>query len=198
MMTTMKRRSLTIFAVATMVLCTVRGAAAQQPAPPAITNVTPGEWSVTPFIGVGFSGDLDSATGALGAAAAYSWNSKISLEGEFNLLPSSENGGLVEVDSTTWTLTGNLLYRFAPRPLRPYAAVGIGFGHATVDASSTASVAGVSASSSEFVLNFGGGVERSIRDNMRFRGDLRYFFGGDLVPDYWRLSAGLTFAIGSR
>jgi opacity protein-like surface antigen len=198
MMTTMKRRSLTISATAILVLCIVSGAAAQQPAPPTNTNVTPGEWSITPFLGVGFSGDLDSATGALGAAAGYNWNSRISLEGEFNLLPSSENGGLVEVDSTAWTVTGNLLYRFAPRPLRPYAAVGIGFGHASVDTSLSGPIAGISDSSSEFVVNFGGGVERSIRDNMRLRGDLRYFFGGDLVPDYWRLSAGLTFAIGRR
>jgi len=48
------------------------------------------------------------------------------------------------------------------------------------------------------VVNFGGGVERRINDRIGFRGDLRYFFGGDLVPDYWRLGAGLTFAVHGR
>ena len=47
-------------------------------------------------------------------------------------------------------------------------------------------------------MNQGGGVERAIRENLRFRGDMRYFFGGDLVPDYWRLSAGLQFGLGRR
>jgi hypothetical protein len=37
-----------------------------------------------------------------------------------------------------------------------------------------------------------------MNDRMGFRGDLRYQFGGDLVPDYWRLSAGLTFGLRSR
>ena len=48
------------------------------------------------------------------------------------------------------------------------------------------------------MVNFGGGVEKPIRDNIHFRGDLRYFFGGDLVPDYWRFSVGLRFVIGKR
>jgi opacity protein-like surface antigen len=113
-------------------------------------------------------------------------------------LPSSENGGLVEVDSQAWSLTGNLLYHFAPRPFRPYGAIGIGFGHSSAETPSGTFVNGVSVSSNEFVVDFGGGIERSIRENILFRGDLRYFFGGDLVPDYWRLSAGLTFAVGNR
>lgn len=47
-------------------------------------------------------------------------------------------------------------------------------------------------------MNQGGGVERAIRENIRFRGDMRYFFGGNLVPEYWRLSAGLRFGLSRR
>jgi opacity protein-like surface antigen len=174
------------------------GAAAQQP--PASTTQAPlGSWSVTPFAGFGFSGDLDSPTGALGIAGGRDWNSNVSLEGEFNLLPSSENGGLVEVNSNAWSLTGNLLYHFAPRTFRPYAVIGMGFGHANVDADAAGQAPNTfDESSNEFVVNLGGGVERAIRANLRFRGDMRYFFGGDLVPDYWRLSAGLQFGLGRR
>src|ERR1044072_1601175 len=132
MMTTARRWStVTLMITASMFFLTV-GAAAQQPAAPATTQ--PGAWSITPFAGFGFSGDLDSATGALGVAGGREWSSNVSLEGEFNLLPSSENGGLVEVSSNAWSLTGNLLYHFAPRAFRPYAVIGMGFGHASVDA----------------------------------------------------------------
>jgi opacity protein-like surface antigen len=166
---------------------------------PAGSELTPGQWNVTPFAGFGFSGDLDSATGALGVAAGYNWSRIISLEGELNVLPSSENGGLVEVNSNAWSLTGNLLYHFAPRAFRPYGVIGVGFGHATVDVSpSTPGLSTLNSSSTEFVVNFGGGVERAIRENIHFRGDLRYFVGGDLVPDYWRVGAGLRFALGRR
>jgi hypothetical protein len=159
--------------------------------------ITPGHWSVTPFIGVGFSGDLDSGTGGFGVATGYNWDRRISLEGEFNMLPSSEADGAIEVDSKFWSLAGNLLYHFAERPFVPYAAVGIGFGHASVDFDDTA-LELFDESSTSFIVNFGGGVERSIREGMGFRGDLRYFTGGDLVPDHWRLSAGLSFDLGRR
>jgi hypothetical protein len=194
MMTMTKRWSTVVLAV--MVLGVADYATAQQQSQASATELTVGEWSVTPFAGFGFSGDLDSATGALGVAGGYNWSRAVSLEGEFTLLPSSENGGLVEVNSKEWSLTGNILYHFAPRPFRPYAVFGVGVGHAGVDlALSTPGLNILNTSSTEFVVNFGGGVERPIRDNIRFRADLRYFFGGDLVPDYWRVGAGLKFAI---
>jgi opacity protein-like surface antigen len=158
--------------------------------------IVPGEWTVTPFIGFGFSGDLDSATGALGVAGGYNYNSKVSIEGEFNLLPSPENNGVIEVSSTVWSLTGNLLYHFDKKNnFTPYAVVGVGFGHASVDVSGTILPVGFEASSTQFVANIGGGVERQFSDRLKFRGDLRYLFGGDTVPDYWRLSAGVTIVL---
>ena len=198
MMTTSPRWFTTAVILGTMLVCAPTRAVAQQSAVAAATQITPGEWSVTPFAGFGFSGDLDGATGALGAAGGYGWSPKVSLEGEFNLLPSSETGGLVEVNSKAWSVTGNLLYHFAPRPFRPYGVVGLGFGHSTVDlATSSPLLNRVDASSTEFIVNLGGGAERGIRPNILFRADLRYFFGSDLVPDYWRFSAGLRF-VGNR
>ena len=198
-MTTARRWWPVMLMITALTLLVTTHAAAQQPPVPSTTPAALGSWSITPFAGFGFSGDLDSPTGALGVAGGRDWNSNVSLEGEFNLLPSSENGGLVEVDSTAWSLTGNLLYHFAPRKFRPYAVIGMGFGHATVDADEAGQVANTfDETSNEFLVNLGGGVERAIRENIRFRGDMRYFFGGDLVPDYWRLSAGLQFGLGRR
>jgi opacity protein-like surface antigen len=175
-------------------LFNVRYAAAQAPA---AGPATESSWTVTPFIGFGFSGDLDSATGAFGIAGGYRWSPRMTIEGELNILPSSETGGLIEVDSRVWSLTGNLVYHFVDRrPFVPYGVFGIGFGQGDVDVSPP--VPGLEDSSTEFVVNFGGGVERAIRDRMRFRGDLRYFFGGDLVPDYWRVAFGVSFDLGRR
>jgi hypothetical protein len=161
------------------------------------TVMSPGHWTVTPFVGIGFSGDLDSATGALGAAAGYVWSDRLTVEGEFNVLPSSEANGVVEVSTHVWSLTGNALYHFSGRKFVPYGVVGIGFGHGSTDLDGLG-LTGVDTSSTEFVLNFGGGVERRLTDRLGFRGDLRYFFGGDLVPDYWRLGAGITIDLGGR
>jgi hypothetical protein len=175
-------------------------AAAQTTTPQTTTLVPPAHWSVTPFAGFGFSGDLDSPTGALGAAAGYVWSERVSFEGEFNFLPSSEIGGLVEVDTKVWSLTGNLLYHFAGRRVVPYGVFGLGFGHGWVDLDSTtvSSTVPADTSSTSFIVNFGGGVEHRIANRAAVRGDLRYFFGGDLVPDYWRLSAGINFDLGRR
>jgi opacity protein-like surface antigen len=169
-------------------------AAGQQPTA-TTAPAAEGPWTVTPFIGFGFSGDLDSATGAFGVAGGYQWSPRVTIEGELNFLPSSETSGLIEVDSHVWSLTGNLVYHFANRPFIPYGVFGIGFGQGTVDVSPPLQRPD---SSSKFVVNFGGGVERAIRERVRFRGDMRYFFGGDLVPDYWRVAFGLSFDLGRR
>ena len=137
MKTTARRWSAIGMILTTMMLGAATRAAAQQTTTPQTTEITPGEWSVTPFIGFGFSGDLDSATGAVGIAGGYGWSPTVTFEGEFNLLPASENNGLVEVNSKAWSLGANLLYHFAPRPFRPYGVIGLGVGHATVDARSS-------------------------------------------------------------
>jgi hypothetical protein len=164
------------------------------------TSLTPvGSWTVTPYIGVGFSGDLDSATTAVGVAGGYTWRPRISFEGDFNFLPSSEESGVVELNSREWSLTGNVLYHFPGRRWVPYGAFGLGIGHGSVDVNSTDPLPiNFDTNSTEFVVNFGGGVERQIRDRLALRGDLRYFFGGDFVPDFWRLSVGITFQLPKR
>jgi len=183
----------------------LQGSALAQTAPtppPGATTTgvfTPGNWTLTPFAGVGFGGDLDGATGTVGAAAGYVLNERVSLEGELSVLPSRRASGLVPVDTSSWTLTANALYHFAGRVWLPYGVVGLGLGHGKADVSSTG-LAGqiLDSSSTNFVVNLGGGVERRINDRLGFRGDLRYQFGGDFVPSYWRLGAGVTFGLRNR
>lgn len=169
------------------------GTASAQSAGQTTTTIPTGYWTLTPFVGIGFSGDLDSGTGDIGVAGGYVWNPRLSFEGELNILPSSENNGLVEVSSSTWSVTANALYHFAGRTWVPYGVAGFGFGHASVDVNTNDPLLNsLDTSSNEFVANIGGGVERAFNNNTAFRGDFRYMFGGDLVPDYWRLSAGVT------
>jgi opacity protein-like surface antigen len=190
------QRLTTITATAFVAMLACATGASAQPAQTTTSLTAPGSWTVTPYIGVGFSGDLDSATTAIGVAGGYTWTPRISFEGDFNFLPSSEESGVVELDSKEWSLTGNVLYHFSGRRFVPYGAFGLGFGHGSVDVSSSDPLPiNLDTSSTEFVVNFGGGVERQIRERLAFRGDLRYFFGGDFVPDFWRLSAGVTFQL---
>lgn len=188
-------------AVAALILClglaqqaqaqSSSSAAGQQPT----TVFPPGEWILTPFVGIGLSGDLDNATGLVGGALGYIWNDRTALEGEVSYLPSSEASGLVEVDTQVLNLTANLLYHFSGRnSWVPYGAVGMGFGHSNADVKGVPDDA-FDDTSNAFVFNFGGGVERRMTPRLSFRGDLRYFFGSDLVPDYWRLSAGVGFRV---
>jgi len=173
------------------------------PAPGGTTTTvfSAGNWTVTPFVGVGFSGNLDGGTGVVGASGGYVLNDRVSLEGELSVLPSSAANGLIPVGTHSWTLTANALYHFSGRSWVPYGVFGLGFGHGGADVSSS-SIAGtntvLSASSTGFVANLGGGVERRINDRLGFRGDLRYQFAGDFVPNYWRLGAGVTFGIRAR
>lgn len=194
-----------ITAIVLTLLCASAPAFAQTRTPPAqagSTTVPPGHWTVTPFIGLGFSGDLDSGTGAFGAAGGYVWSDRLGFEGELNILPSSESSGVLEVGTNVWTLTGNVLYHFTADSFMPYGVVGIGFGHGSADISGATTTGTnttlLQTSSTNFVFDFGGGIEKRFTDRVAVRGDLRYFFGGDLVPDYWRLGGGLTFDLGRR
>jgi opacity protein-like surface antigen len=183
-------RTITALAVASTALT---GVATAQQAGQTTTTIPPEMWTATPFVGFAFSGDLDSATGAIGIAGGYVWSPRLSFEGELNFLPSSENSGLVEVNTSVVSFTANALYHFSGRRWVPYGVGGIGFGHAKADVSPNDPVlATFDDTSNSFVAAIGGGVEHALRNNTAVRGDFRYMFGGDLVPDYWRLTAGVV------
>jgi opacity protein-like surface antigen len=190
-------------AVAAFALATPSSAQAIRPA----TSPGPLEtahWSITPFLPVSFAGDLDGGTAGIGVDAGYNWNSRVSFEGEFLTLPSANEGVLVNVDASTWNMTGNVLYHFAQtteHQLIPFGVIGLGVGHGWTDlsASDPQLVAlGLSDSSTNFVMNFGGGVKHRLNDRASLRGDLRYYTGSDLVPDFLRASIGVGFDLGAR
>jgi hypothetical protein len=179
------------------------GGRAYAQGPPAATAgpLAPEQWSVTPWATLAFGGDLEDGGAGLGAALGYNWNSRLAIEADFSLLPSVEQGVLLNVDSTVWNLTGNLVYHFAEQNWVPYVAGGLGIGRGSTDLDAADPILAeldLDESSTEMVFDFGGGVKRRLNDRTQFRGDLRYFTGDDLVSDFMRLYVGLTFDVGGR
>lgn len=184
--------------LATAVLCAALlgapAAMAQTPTTPAGAPLEVDRWTVTPFLGAGFSGDLENSPLNLGAALAYNWNSRIALEGQFAFM-SAQQGQLFEFDTNVWTLDANVLYHFTEERWIPYVALGLGMMRATADIGDVPVVGDLDDSSTDLALNFGGGVKTQIADRVKLRGDLRYYNGGDLAPDFWRITGGLTFTL---
>jgi opacity protein-like surface antigen len=194
------RHGLSVSALA-LALITFNAGAAQAQQSNAAEPVPPGHWSVTPSIALGFGGEVDGAGFGFGVDAGYNWSSRVSFEGSFLILPSvgsNEFEGVVDVDSTVWNLAGNVLYHFSQRPFMPYVAAGLGVGHATADIDFAVPGFDLDESSSSLIVNFGAGVKRQLGARTNFRADLRYFTGGDVVPDFWRLGLGIGFDLGRR
>jgi opacity protein-like surface antigen len=156
-------------------------------------------WTVTPFIGAGFSGDLENSPLNVGAALGYNVTSRVTIEGQFAYM-GAEQGDLVQFDSDVYTLDANVLYhfteQFADRQWAPYLALGIGMVRATTDFETDPIVADLDDSTTNLALNFGGGIKTALSDRVRVRGDLRYYTGDDLAPSFWRATAGIGFVLG--
>jgi opacity protein-like surface antigen len=172
------------------------GAQEQQPvaptAPP-IEIVEPGAWTITPYLGTSFGGNLENSPLSLGFASAYNWTPRVAFEGELGYLRRAQQGVPIAFDTNVLTGNLNVLYHFAADNFAPYATVGLGFGHARAD---WAPLGLPDETSTELMLNYGGGVKMQVADRTNLRLGLRYFNGNDLVPDFWRPYVGLTFNLG--
>jgi len=179
-------------------------AAAPAFAPPAFAQTTGGQAGVqvaplppepegltlTPFIDIGFAGSLDNSPAGLGVALGYGLDERLTVEGEFAFTPDAAIGAVLDVDSTLWAISGNVLYHFTAENVTPYVTGGL-------------STLGVNADEDDLLgledetewnlgFNWGGGIKTATSDRFGFRGDLRYFTGDDLVPDHWRFYGGLV------
>ena len=163
--------------------------------PPTTMPLEVERWIVTPFIGAGFSGDLQNSPLNLGAAVGYNVTSRVTVEGQFGYM-GAEQGDVFRFDSNVWTLDANVLYHFAEQTWIPYLAIGLGLMRASADVEGLPVFGDVDDATTKLALNFGGGIKRQLTDRVRLRGDLRYYNGSDLAPDFWRATAGLSFALG--
>lgn len=155
------------------------------PLPPEPEGVT-----LTPFIGAGFGGDLESAPFTFGAAIGYGLTERWAIEGDLYFQPDATEGQLVEFDTALWGLSANVLYHFTADRFTPYVAGGVGFANADTDLEDGGLV--TDDTSSKFVWDWGGGVKAALTDRFGLRADLRYFTGDELVPDQWRIYGGVV------
>jgi opacity protein-like surface antigen len=92
-----------------------------------------------------------------------------------------------------WSLSANLVYHFLVKSFTPYVTGGLGAIGASVDAPGDEDI---NESDTRLAWNFGGGVKTVMSERVGVRGDLRFFNGSELVPDHWRVYAGLVFRLG--
>jgi opacity protein-like surface antigen len=148
-------------------------------------------FSLTPFIGLGFSGDLENAPASFGVALGWALSPRLSLEGDLSFAPGGEQGLITEFDTSLWSLSGNVLYHFLPpeREFTPYVAGGLGILSGDADVEDVTDVVDDD-TSTVFAWNFGGGVKTAMSERWGLRADVRFFNGDDFAPDHWRVYAG--------
>ena len=163
-------------------------AQAPSPLPP-----EPDVLTFTPFIGPSFGGDLESSPVSFGAALGYGLTPKWVVEGELSLMPDASEGDIIEFDATVWGLSANLLYHFTADRVTPYVAAGLGILNAHADLEEVGLIG--DDTSTEFGLNWGGGLKSAVNDQWGIRADMRYFTGDELVPNHWRLYGGAVIEL---
>jgi opacity protein-like surface antigen len=151
----------------------------------------PEGFTLTPFLASSFGGDLQSSPATFGAALGYGANQRITLEAELGVAPNARQGQILEVDTSFWTLSGNVLYHFSRENFTPYAAVGLGLVSANPDLPLIDEQM-VEGQTTSFAFNFGGGVKAALNERFGLRGDIRYINANGAAPDHWRLYGGLV------
>lgn len=172
-----------------VVLLTASSVAAQPP-----SSESP--WTVTPFLGAGFGGDVNNTSANFGVASSYNFTPQIAVEGELAYSGEGADNDLFEFDSSLWTVSGNLIYHFTGNDrFLPYATAGLGLMRSSFDVEvGTTEIA--DAANNELALNVGGGIKAHLTRRAHLRGDLRFFNGGDVDDNFWRAYAGVTFMLG--
>lgn len=154
----------------------------------------PGTFSVTPFIGIAFGGNLESTPGQFGIAAGYAMTERLSVEGEFFAAPGAEVGVLDSFETDIYSLSANILYHFldSSENFTPYGAVGLGALIGNTDLAERFDDV-EDDSSTALSFNVGGGIKAAMNERWGVRLDARYFNGDDFAPDHWRVYAGVIF-----
>jgi opacity protein-like surface antigen len=172
------------------------------------TSVAPAaaQVTVTPFAGATFEGDAPESQLSTGVALGF-MGDFAGFELELGYTPDfyaqgADDEVIIVGDSNVTTLMGNVMFGYQRGVLRPYATVGAGLLRSSVDGGELFD----DISENDLGFNVGAGLIGMFSENIGLRGEVRYFRGlsdddgdddldlrvGDF--DFWRASAGLTFA----
>lgn len=172
------------------------------------------DWFLTPFYGFAFGGqtslvDLENASGTtkqvFGGSVSLMGDGILGIEGDFEYVPGffQSDGGILVVDSSLMTVTGNVVVaaplRWTRESLRPYLVGGIGL----MRASTNDTLSALPLSDRLLAIDVGGGVMGFFNDRTGVRFELRYFSSvgetdvtasfGDARLSHWRASVGVVF-----
>jgi opacity protein-like surface antigen len=173
---------------AAFLLMTCAGASAQA--------VTEDAWTLTPFLGVVFGGNVENAPATGGVALGYGGRG-LGVEGDLAYF-KAEQGVLSQFDTAVWLYGLNVLWQFAPRGSAiPYALGGIAWQRTSADLEGIPGTVAVEDGATAS-FTFGGGLKAMLAERAGIRLDLRYVNGRDLAPDFWRLYGGVTWKFGLR
>lgn len=166
---------------------------------------------LTPFAGVGTTGDLTEASVGVSVAGG----GVVAGELDLGFIPGQGLAGLpiLDVDVSMTTVMGNLLVRAPTGNVQPYGSGGVGLMRLSLsaDVPIIGEIRLGSVHSNELAWNAGGGVVFFAGDRVGIRADVRYFRAFDTtldltdlsdldiddIPlpgfDFWRLTGGVTF-----
>ena len=139
---------------------------------------------ITPFASLG-----SHFSSQIGAAIAFAWTSKISLEAEVGYRRGEVNALSSNV---------SLLYDLPRvRAVTPYLAGGVGLAQyaSVID---VPQFGPVTHSQLAVTANAGGGLKVPVEKNWGFRTDARWFQGIGKAPEHWRVYNGVTIGAGRR
>ena len=148
------------------------------------------------FLGTSNDGDRSSATYGLGLGALA--GGIFGFEVDFGIAPDFLGAGVE--DSNLVTIMGNLVLAIPIGVVRPYVSSGLG----VVRFSVTSPTDLLAINSNDFGVNYGGGIEGFLTNNIGVIGDIRTFRSIEKQSalldfslgsfSFWRLTAGVTFA----
>jgi opacity protein-like surface antigen len=177
--------------LATAILILILGLAQAEAQQPPSLFIEDRAWEVTPFIGVGFAGSLETSPATGGVAIGYGGRG-FGFEGEIARL-RGEHGSPTPYPFTTWTFMANALYGFDREGFTPYGLFGIGFQRVSADLTG---VPGLfeDDSATSFAWNVGAGIKTWLSYRAGLRADVRYVSGRDeLAPDFMRFYGGFIW-----
>lgn len=150
----------------------------------------PGSITITPSLGgYVFEGNQNTDQGlAIGAALGYVFTKNLGAELTFDYINAESDAGKGTVNGYLYKLDGLYYFRNFGK-LMPYVAAGLG--GLTLDESR-------GATHSSFILNYGGGVQYFLTDNIALRGDIRHVVALGEENNNFMYTAGVTFYLGRK
>jgi len=157
---------------------------------PSFAAITPGKWSVSPFVGwYSFDHSMDLTDKPVyGLRLGYDLTERWGLEGALDYVKTKLDQGSSDA-ARVYGYRLDALFHFMPQEkLVPYVAAGVGGTNAEYPINFD--------NDNDFLFNYGAGVKYFLSDNWALRADIRHLLVFDGGRQDWESTIGLTFLFG--